>query len=73
MQVVQIFIKSLYIHKQINHFNLKLNACEGLWIEITLTNKQTLIVGTIYRHPNYNIKSFLNNMESTVDKLQRKT
>ena len=67
-----IFIKSSYIHKQINHFNLNLNACEDLWIEITLTNKQTLIVGTIYRHPNYNIKSFLNSMESTVDKLQRK-
>ena len=49
-----------------------MNACEDLWIEITLTNKQTLIVGTIYRHLNYNIKSFLNSTESTVDKLQRK-
>ena len=27
-----IFIKSSYIHKQINHFNLNLNASEGLWI-----------------------------------------
>ena len=67
-----IFIKSSYIHKQINHFTLNLNACEDLWIEITLTNEQTVIVGTIYRHLNYNIKSFLNSMESTVDKIQRK-
>ena len=30
-----------------------------------------VIIGTIYRHPNHKINSFLNELEKTMDKLNR--
>ena len=68
---VGMFIKSSYLFNKTNKFNLNLNACEDIWIEITLPNNKKVIIGTIYRHPNHKINSFLNELEKTMDKLNR--
>ena len=65
------FIKSSYLFNKTNKFNLNVNACEDIWIEITLPNNKKVIIGTIYRHPNHKINSFLNELEKTMDKLNR--
>ena len=40
-------------------------------VKITLPNNKKVIIGTIYRHPNDKINSFLNELEKTMDKLNR--
>ena len=65
------FIKSSYLFNKTNKFNLNVNACEDIWIEITLSNNKKVIIGTIYRHPNHKINSFLNELGKTMDKLNR--
>ena len=34
---------------------IKVNGCEDVWVELTLENNDTLIVGSVYRHPNSTI------------------
>ena len=65
------FIKSSYLFNKTNKFDLNINACEDIWIEITLPNNKKVIIGTIYRHPNHNINSFFNELEKTMNKLNR--
>ena len=40
--------------------SIKINTdgCEDVWVELTLYQNKSLIVGSVYRHPNYNIKPF---------------
>ena len=42
------------------NFEIKLiaNACEDVWVEIGLVKNESLLVGTIYRHPSADFKSF---------------
>ena len=68
---VGIFIKSSYTFTQTSHFNLNANFCEDIWIEILMLNSKKIIIGAIYRHPSYKINPFLNNIESTIDKLNK--
>ena len=39
---------------------IKINTdgCEDVWVELTLYQNKSLIVSSVYRHPNYNIKPF---------------
>ena len=34
---------------------IKVNGCEDVWVELTLENNDTLIVGSFYKHPNSTI------------------
>ena len=34
------------------------DGCEDVWVELTLYQNKSLIVGSVYRHLNYNIKPF---------------
>ena len=68
---VGMFIKSSYLSNKTIKFNFNVNACEDIWIEITLPNNKKLIIGTIYRYPNHKINSFPNVLEKTMDKLNR--
>jgi len=39
---------------------------ESLWLEI-INNENRYIVGGVYRHPGYNIKTFCTNLENSVE------
>ena len=40
--------------------SIKINTdgCEDIWVGLTLNQNKSLIVGSAYIHPNYNIKPF---------------
>ena len=65
------FIKFSYLFNKTNKFSLNVNACEDIWIKITLPNYKKVIIGTIYRYPNHKINSLLNKLEKTMDKLNK--
>ena len=56
---------SLYIDKNISFtiqddLNLLCNKCENVWKKISLNERKFVIVGVIYRHPDYDFKEFCN-------------
>ena len=36
----------------LSNTKIKITDCEDVWVELTLKNSDTLIVGSVYRHPN---------------------
>ena len=50
--------------------SIKINTdgCENIWVELTLYQNKSLIVGSDSRHPNYNIKSFENAFVNVIKK-----
>ena len=38
--------------RQLSQIKVKTDECEDVWVELTLDNKETLIVESVYRHPN---------------------
>ena len=55
--------------------NLNDDGAEDLWVELFSLFKESIIVGTIYFHPNNNVNEFSRNLENTIIKLnnQRQT
>ena len=49
---VGLYIKNSISYKIINELDLKLNFVENIWIEVE-TNKKSIAVGVVYRHPGY--------------------
>ena len=43
---------------------------ENLWLEI-INNQNRYIVGGVYRHPGYNIKTFCTNLENSVEHMNK--
>ena len=37
---------------QLSQIKVKTDECEDVWVELILDNKETLIAGLVYRHPN---------------------
>ena len=70
-EVLDFFIKNNLKYSNINIFNLELQNCEDIWIELTLATNKKLIVGSIYRHPSYNIKDFQTKFAKTIEHLNR--
>ena len=52
---------------------MNLTGCEDVWVEAILKDKQSLVVGTVYRHPQQNLKSFSLAFQNTLKKLKRFT
>jgi hypothetical protein len=44
---------------------------EAIWIEIEGNNKQNMTCGLVYRHPNGDLDSFQNYLNSAIDKIHR--
>ena len=38
--------------RQLSQIKVKADECEDVWVELNLDNNETLIVGSVYRHPN---------------------
>ena len=38
--------------RQFSQIKVKTDECEYVWVELILYNKETLIIGSVYRHPN---------------------
>lgn len=68
---VGFFIKSNLSFKIINDYELKLNSCEDLWVEVYLKNNRKLTFGVIYRHPKGNLNDFKLKFEQTIENLNK--
>ena len=60
---VGMFIKNNINFALVNTYDLNINACENIWIEVKLHNNQKSVFGVIYRHPTYQISDFQENLE----------
>ena len=47
-----IFVSNDIKCHQLSQIKVKTDECEDVWVELILDNKETLIVGSVYRHPN---------------------
>jgi len=65
---VGLFVDSQYTYSIVNIYNLDLNGCEELWIEINLSCNGKYIVGVIYRHPNSKLNKFQLCFERVLEK-----
>ena len=55
---VAIYISSKYEFELVQSYNMNLNGCEDLWLEVTVpTNQTSFIIGTVYRHPSSKIET----------------
>ena len=53
----------------IHKYNLNIQGCEDLWIELTI-NKDKRLIGVIYRHPNNSyVQKFLSMLNSNLQEL----
>ena len=50
-------VDSIYCH-ELDSFRMHLEGCEDIWIEVTLSDKSTLVIGSVYRHPQPNYRNF---------------
>ena len=50
-------VDSIYCH-DLDSFRMHLEGCEEIWIEVTLSDKSTLVIGSVYRHPQPNYCNF---------------
>ena len=68
---VGLYIVNGLCPKVIEVYNLMDAGCEELWVEIPLKISQhsSLVIGVIYRHPNSNTNSFLDNLSYSLYKL----
>ncbi len=64
-----IFIKANIEFKELNEFEINLENCESKMVEITLSNRKKLVIGSVYRHPGYQFTDFKNCFLSTIDSL----
>ena len=55
---VGIFITHGIYFNIIDNLNFNLDNCEDLWVELFLSKNLKIVLGTVYRHPNYDFKNF---------------
>ena len=53
-----IFIREELQCQQLSAIKIKADGCEDVWVELKINNNESLIVGSVYRHPSTNIKGF---------------
>ena len=66
----------LYVKQDLNYtirtkLSLSNSDFESLWIEIDNQSHKNFICGIIYRHPNSDISSFMDYLNSTAEKIHR--
>ena len=64
------YIKNNLKYRQRHDLQFKLCGCEKLWLELLGTKKrQKIIVGIMYRNPQYNIDEFSQSFSETITKI----
>jgi len=64
-----LYIKSELMFRERPDLNLNDDDVEDLWVELFSPFKESIIVGTIYFHPNNSVNEFSRNLENTIIKL----
>ena len=54
-----------YLQRRVLQF--KIHGCENIWLEI-LGKRQKIIIGIVYRHPQYSIDEFSQSLSETIAK-----
>ena len=67
----------IYIEEEIefageNLYRFSKNGLENLWISINTSLTQNFVLGVVYRHPNANVKEFIDEFNDTLVKLNSK-
>ena len=62
---------AMYLKKDVNvcvkeNINFNITGCENLWVEVEKKTGKKIIVGVIYRHPNYNFQEFQKCLTTTL-------
>ena len=55
---VGIYVANSFYCQEITNLRINLSGCENVWIEVVLNDETTLVVGTVYRHPQPNNLQF---------------
>ena len=63
---VALFIKEEYNYSLLNNYNLHVNNCEDIWVNLEIGKTQNIIIGNIYRHPGYKFDKFEENLINTL-------
>ena len=69
---VACFIQDHLKFSAVSLYNLEVDCCEDLWLEVTLSNGKTLVLEVIYRHPGYQVKEFEEKLLNTVKLLNER-
>ena len=70
---VAIYISSKYKFELVQSYNMNLNGCEDLWLEVTVpTNQTSFIIGAVYRYPSSEIETFCEAIVDTINLLSKK-
>jgi len=64
------YIKNNLKYVQRRDLQFKMHGCENIWLEI-LGKRQKIIIGIVYRHPQYNIDEFSQSLSETITKIAK--
>ena len=67
-----IFVRQGFEFQVVNTFDMHLTDCEDIWVKLQSKQRTCLIVGSVYRHPNYDYKSFETKFGNVLDNLSSK-
>jgi len=62
-------VSDIIKNKQLS-IKINVDGCENVWVELTLNQNKSVIVGAVYRHPNQNIKPFEDTFVNAMKKIQ---
>ena len=68
---VALFVKKSLNHKVLHNLNALENEFETLWIEISTGTKRKNIVCCAYKHPDTDVRKFIEYLESTLSKIDK--
>ena len=64
------YIKNTLKYLQRRDLQFKIHGCENIWLEI-LGKRQKIIIGIVYRNPQYNIDEFFQSLSETIVKIAK--
>jgi len=64
------YIKNNLKYLQRRDLQFKMHGCENIWLEI-IGKRQKIIIGMVYRHPQYNIDEFSQSLSETIIKIAK--
>ena len=62
------YIKNNLKYLQQRDFQFNVCRCEDIWFEL-LGKRQKIIIGIVYRHPQYNIDEFSQSLSEAITKI----
>ena len=64
------YVKSNIVHKRRNDLTLDNDHIDSLFIEIIQTDQRNVIIGVIYKPPNFNSNEFIDSLCTTLSKVE---